>query len=216
MYKCKYCQKEYENKYSYMGHCSSHNRKKVIREKDLLNEKVKITRKCKYCDLEFENGLKLGGHQTWCKLNPSLEESKTKIGKIFKGKNLTDEQKNKISISRKKYLDENPGNIPYLLNHSSKESYPEKIFREKLESISIVGWVYNYPVKRYSLDFAFIDKLIDVEIDGETHNLPEVIKKDRIRTKELSKLGWTTIRFTSSQIKNNIDECINILLSILK
>ena len=32
----------------------------------------------------------------------------------------------------KKYLMENPDKVPYLLNHSSKESYPEKYFTEDI------------------------------------------------------------------------------------
>ena len=223
MYKCKICEKEYENRHSYIGHCSSHNRGesfKLGRKKKKDNKIIKngpiIPKLCKYCDTGFEKGQQLAGHQTWCKLNPNLEKSKSKIVIAFKGTKLTDLHKNKISESRKKYLDENPGRIPYLLNHSSKESYPEKLFRISLEKNNITGWEYNYPVKRYSLDFAFIDKMIDIEIDGETHNLKKVIAKDKIRTEELSSLGWKTIRFTSKEIKTNIEECIKILLIHLK
>lgn len=225
MYKCKTCGKEYDKRHSYIGHCSSHNRgesfklgrkknKKSIENNISLN--IDRPKLCKYCGIEFNKGKQLAGHQTWCKLNPNLEKTRNKIGQNSTGRILTDDHKKKISNSRKKYLDENPGKIPYLLNHSSKESYPEKLFRLALEKHNIKGWAYNYPVKRYSLDFAFIDKLIDVEIDGETHNLDDVIEKDKIRTQELSKLGWKTIRFTSRQIKNNIDGCIKILLVHLK
>jgi very-short-patch-repair endonuclease/uncharacterized C2H2 Zn-finger protein len=223
MYTCKTCGKEYENRHSYIGHCSSHNRGesfKLGRKKEnshkIKKEKPVSSKVCKYCNLSFENGQKLAGHQTWCKLNPNLIYTKSKISLISTGRILSDSQKRKISESRKKYLDENPGRIPYLLNHSSNESYPEKLFRLALEKNNITGWEYNYPVKRYSLDFAFIDNMIDVEIDGETHNLEEVAAKDKIRTEELSKLGWKTLRFTSKEIKNNIEECIKILLIHLK
>ena len=116
---------------------------------------------------------------------------------------------------RKKYLDNNPGNIPYLLNHSSKESYPEKIFRNELERRKIEGWEQEYPIKRYSLDFAFVDKKIDVEIDGETHNNKQVILKDLERDKILSLEGWKIIRFKSSDVKNNIDLVMNFLIKEL-
>lgn len=44
-----------------------------------------------------------------------------------KPRTLSEETKKKISKSRKKFLDENPHMVPYLLNHSSKMSYPEKL-----------------------------------------------------------------------------------------
>jgi very-short-patch-repair endonuclease len=194
---------------------------------------------CKYCNKELSPFGK--AHEKFCVENPNkqsmsgsnnpnygkkgsnqyangakmTDETKSKIGLSFKGKTLTEEHKAKISKSRKQYLDNNPGNIPYLLNHSSNESYPEKIFREALERRNIIGWTYNHPIKRYSLDFAFIEQKIDVEIDGGTHNLPEVILKDKLRDDTLNKLGWKTIRFTAVQIKENVEKCIDILLELL-
>ena len=194
---------------------------------------------CKHCNKELSPFGK--SHERFCIENPNKEsrsgsnnpnygkkgsnqyangikmsdETKAKISKARKGKTLTEEHKAKISKARKQYLDDNPGNIPYLLNHSSNESYPEKIFREALERRNIIGWTYNHPIKRYSLDFAFIEQKIDVEIDGGTHNLPEVILKDELRDDTLNKLGWKTIRFTAVQIKENVEKCIDILLELL-
>jgi len=45
------------------------------------------------------------------------------------------ETKEKISEIRKAFLKENPDKVPYRLNHSSRESYPEKIFREAYASV---------------------------------------------------------------------------------
>lgn len=216
MYTCKTCGKEFEKRYSYIGHCSSHHRSESYRLNRKKNSQNFVkSKKCKYCGEEFENGLKLGGHQTWCTLNPNVQETKNKIGKIRSGTKLSEEQKSKISKSRKLYLDNNPGNIPYLLNHSSQESYPEKIFREALERRNIIGWTYNHPIKRYSLDFAFIEQKIAVEIDGGTHNLPEVILKDKLRDETLNRLGWTTIRYTAAQVKKDVEKCVDNLLKLL-
>jgi very-short-patch-repair endonuclease len=221
MYKCRICGKEFEKRYAYIGHCSVHNRnesyklnrKKLGSEENNKNN-IKI-KKCKYCNKEFESGLQLGGHQTWCKLNENADDLKMKIKKISSGRKLTEEHKDKISKARKKYLDENPGKIPYLLNHSSNESYPEKIFREALEKTLISDWKYNYPVKRYSLDFAFITRKIDVEIDGSTHNLEEIMIKDKLRDETLNFLGWKVIRFSAKEVKEDVGLCINKLLNYL-
>lgn len=229
MYECKICNKQFEKKYSYLGHCSSHNRgekykvgRKKTKPKNAKTEieyseteKNKASYLCRYCKIQFDSGLKLGGHQTWCHKNPNKNISKKKVSLSFKGKTLSEEHKKKISDSRKKYLDDNPGKIPYLLNHSSKESYPEKIFREALERRKIEGWTYNFSLKRYSLDFAFTRQLIDVEIDGNTHLLENVRTKDLVRDEYLKQNGWKVIRFTASRIKLEVDQCVNELLFVL-
>lgn len=217
MFICKTCGKEFENRYSYIGHTSSHSRNstyRLNRSKEKTTKEVKI-HKCKFCNVEFESGIKLGGHTSWCKLNPNYELHKINTGTSGKGRKTSQVTKNKLSISRKKYLDENPGQIPYLLNHSSKESYLEKVLRERLQTDDIKGWIQEYPLLRYSLDFAFIDQKINVEVDGGTHNLDSVIKKDNERDLKLSSLGWKVFRFTDNDIKHDLDNVIEKIKSLL-
>lgn len=220
MYRCNRCNKDFEKRHSYIGHCSSHNRgdsykkgrsKKERAEKD-NNGKKKI---CIHCGKKFENPLKLGGHQTHCLLNPNKPLTLIKLSIAGKRKKLSKEHKEKISTSRKKYLDENPGKIPYLLNHSSKESYPEGLFKKALIDNRIKGWEQEFPFKRYSLDFAFVDLKIDIEIDGSTHNLEKVKIIDIERTKKLKDEGWEIIRFSDYEVKKEIDKCIEILKKII-
>ena len=52
-------------------------------------------------------------------------------------KPLSQEHKNKISISRIKFLKENPDQVPYLLNHYSKEKVTLSIILEKYLKIEI-------------------------------------------------------------------------------
>ena len=66
----------------------------------------------------------------------------------------------------KKYYKEHPELVPYKFHHSSKESYPEKYFNELFEKENIKGFKRNYYVDGYYLDFAFINKMIDFEVDG--------------------------------------------------
>lgn len=135
-----------------------------------------------------------------------------KEGKFIpKGRKHTQEIKDKISKKRIDFLLANPDKVPYLLNHSSKESYPEKIFREALIRNNIKGWIQEYRNGLYSYDFAFLDLKIDVEIDGGTHNSEKVKLIDAKRDDWSNKQGWKVIRFTAKEIKNNIDNCINKL-----
>ena len=107
----------------------------------------------------------------------------------------TEETKQRISRARKKYLSENPDKVPYLLNHHSKgPSYPEKYWTEVLDSRDII-YEAEYRVGLYSLDFAIIDKKIDLEIDGNQHYFDKRIQEsDMRRTKYLESLGWSVIR----------------------
>jgi len=160
--------------------------------------------KCKWCNVEFNNGLKLGGHQRWCKNNPNYDVYIEDSRKYNSGKILSKETRDKISISRTNYLIKNPDKVPYRLYHSSKISNPEKILKDLFEKNNIKGWVYNLPFSIYSLDFAFPDLKIDIEIDGATHLQDKVIKIDKKRDAILEQEGWKIIRFKASEIKNNV------------
>lgn len=113
----------------------------------------------------------------------------------------TVEDKKKISISRIKYLKENPSQVPYLLNHSSRESYPEKYFNQILDKEGI-KYDREYQVGLYSLDFALLDKKIALEIDGEQHYVDNrIVQSDIKRTNILEELGWSIIRVRWSHYK---------------
>lgn len=113
----------------------------------------------------------------------------------------SEETKNKISVIRKKFLEENPDKIPYKLNHKSNgESYPEKYFREWLEKENI-SFEQEYQFKLYSFDF-LIDGRIDLEIDGDQHILDERIKDhDKKRDKITTDNGYLVKRILWSEYK---------------
>lgn len=116
------------------------------------------------------------------------------------GKALSEETKQKISKSRKEFLKNNPHKVGYLLNHSSKESYPEKYFANLFENIGVVLTRYMR-VGLFTLDFCDLDRKIDLEIDGGTHLLPAVKEKDDRRDKQLKDLGWRVIRVSWSKFQ---------------
>lgn len=149
-----------------------------------------------------------------------ISRDHSKAGKIAHSKNRwpkhSEETKNKISKGRIKYLEQNPDKVPYLINHSSKQSYPEKVFQNALESKGLQGWLYNYRVGIYQYDFAFPDYKIDVEIDGATHQTEKVKKIDYRRDRFSESNGWTVIRFSAKQVKEDVISCINVLQETIK
>lgn len=69
------------------------------------------------------------------------------------GRRQSEETKAKISVARKKYLSEHPDQVPFKLNHSSKESYPEKYFKKWLKKEKLFE-AQELQIDRYTLDFA--------------------------------------------------------------
>lgn len=127
-----------------------------------------------------------------------------------KGKHHTEEEKKNLSIKRKQFLKENPDKVPYLLNHHSKgDSYPEKYFKEVLENEKI-EYKQNYYQIGYFLDFAWPDRKLYLEIDGEQHYVDKrIIEHDRVRTANLENEGWTCIgrvRWSNYQKLNKIEK----------
>lgn len=120
----------------------------------------------------------------------------------------TEETKRKISKSRIKYLEENPEKVPYVLNHASKgPSYPERYWKKIFDKYD-VNYSEQYKVGRFSLDFAFPENLIYIEIDGEQHYTDKrIVESDKIRTMYLNNLGWKVIRVRWSHfMRMKIDE----------
>lgn len=107
----------------------------------------------------------------------------------------------------KRFLERNPDKVPYLLNHSSKISYPERYFMFvfKKEKIDLE---YHVQISRYQLDFCDLKQKKYIEIDGESHYVDnKTIKIDKERTEFLEKLGWKCFRIRWKDYKKlNFDE----------
>ena len=115
---------------------------------------------------------------------------------------------------------ENPEKVPYKLNHSSKQSFPEKFFETVFINNGLI-FEKEYHVSTYWLDFCF-NKKFYVEIDGEQHYLDKrIVKHDKVRTTRLMELGFKCIervRWSEFQKmdKNGQREFINILVKKIK
>jgi len=148
---------------------------------------------CKYCGKFFE-GRSLSGHIVWCSERPieDIERLKTKVSIRMKGTKHSEETKLKISRYRIAYLKEHPDKVPYKLNHSSRQTYPEIYFQKCLPN-----FVYQYkiPETLYEGDFVNPDSKIIIEIDGEQHYYDtRIVLHDIKRTAKLEELGWKVIR----------------------
>lgn len=189
--------------------------------------------KCIFCERESNSNRSLKNHQARCSVNPNrIPQSLGNTGKVgvnryIKAKQLgkqiiiTDEfrktqsinatgrkhsaqTKQKISEIRIKFLEQNPDKVPYLLNHSSKISYPEQYFIDCFSDIIDTG--FQRPINRYKVDFSNLEHKLYLEIDGEQHySDKKMVQHDIIRTAKLLELGWVGIRVRWSDFQKLSD-----------
>lgn len=179
-------------------------------------------------------GYQKGIRKAWNKgLTKETDERVRKYGETFR-KNLesgelknwwvnrkhTKETKKKISESRRNFLLGNPDKVPYKLNHSSKQSFPEKFFETVFINNGII-FEKEFYANGYWLDFCF-NKVFYIEIDGEQHYLDKrIIEHDNVRTTKLMELGFKCIervRWSEFQKldKDGQKEFINTLVDKIK
>jgi very-short-patch-repair endonuclease/ribosomal protein L37AE/L43A len=165
---------------------------------------------CKDCGSQFETKAKLYEHRyaihnikrrNTSKVCPYCNEEFSGVKrahfKICQCRNHshthTEETKQRLSIIRKEWLKNNPDKHPWKRKEKFK-SVPCEHLKEILrndfsfvEEYTDRRWKYNY-----SIDIAFLDKKVAIEINGNQHynedgNLKEYYQK---RHEYLSSLGW--------------------------
>ena len=127
----------------------------------------------------------------------------------------TEESKKKMRGKRLEFMKNNPDKTAWRL---SNVSYPEKLFVEYIENNGLdkkYSIIREYSVFPYFIDFAFVNQMVAVEIDGSQHLLPERKESDDKKDKLLNNLGWSIVRISEKEIKTNIDDVFKQILTIL-
>lgn len=90
----------------------------------------------------------------------------------------------------------------------------EEEFWEALKLAKIEAerqYLINTEMKSFYLDFAIFckERNINIECDGDRYHLSEFnVKRDKNRNNILSSLGWSILRFTTEDIRRNINATI--------
>ena len=74
----------------------------------------------------------------------------------------------------------------------------------------------QHPFGSYILDFYCAKAKLVIEIDGESHSLPDVIRADAIRTDYLHKYGLKILRFTNQEVSENLEGINRVILEYLE
>lgn len=221
---CKYCGKVFSTKQQLGGHvtfCELNPNKR--HNLDLLhlarnNKNVKDeTFVCKYCGKIVGNNGCLVLHERRCKLNPLYVPTQKQITrKIKKNKprKLSEEHKQKIRDGLAKWKKQNE---QLFLEYSRGKSKCCENFKQMLRNKNI-SFIEEYtpfiPNRLYSLDIAFPNEKIGIEINGSQHYTTngELNDKTLEKQKYFEEHGWKIFQIYYKQCYNiNIEDFSDIL-----
>ncbi|MCX8506703.1 MAG: endonuclease domain-containing protein [Alphaproteobacteria bacterium] len=63
----------------------------------------------------------------------------------------------------------------------------------------------QHPFGAYILDFYCPKAKLVIEIDGDSHNIPEIMVSDQVRTNFLVRHGLKMMRFSNQEISENLE-----------
>lgn len=216
MYTCIKCNKSFEDRRAYAGHMSSHKRGESYRKGRKKGIHKNKTHLCKYCGREFSSGVALGGHTGSCIKNPTRHIKISKTNKNWEGKKHSEETKKKISEAMIKAQKEGRAWNIGQSRWNNEQSYPEKFF-EKFLTNEGIKFEKEYPIGRFSIDFALIENKIAIEIDGKTHfTEEETIQRDKRKNKKLEEEGWKTLRIKWGKMFNETQEILEEAKKFIK
>lgn len=209
MTQCKICNKNFKNPLALSIHFKTH---KITSEEYWRRFLDKAETTCKIC----------GKDRKWRKANKFNQCSDEKCRKKLIKFKHTDESKEKIRESRLRYLEKNSGKTAWERRADGKMSYLEKWFyNDVICKFSLDGRHKIYAEKRvasFLIDYAFVDEMIAVEIDGKCHftNGNERVEKDKRKSDFLQEKGWYVYRIAYDEIKDRPAETTQRFLEFLE
>lgn len=211
---CNNCERLIKNKGAFSKHIKTCNLVFSLRD-EILN--LYLNENCSINDIKkkFNIGSCTINDVLGDKIRTTTESRKMARKRYPEKYKHTEETKKRLREIRLRFMKENPDKTAWRKNNLS---YPEKLFLNKLESIS---WDKQYSIIReysffpYFIDFAFINEKVAVEIDGSQHLLEERSSKDTIKDELLINNGWKVVRISENEIKNNIENVFLKLQNIL-
>jgi very-short-patch-repair endonuclease/DNA-directed RNA polymerase subunit RPC12/RpoP len=229
-YKCSICGEKFNRKLAFEQHEKSHSKKTYIWECRVCGEKFesrrakskhvleehgslrghltsnyKIEGICQFCGYSSTtlSGLKV--HEGSCQSNPN------RIRRWNFGTHHTEEEKKIVSIGVTKDYEEGRHVIKSGWIGKGVKSYPEQWFCTVIENcFEDKDYKFNYQVGRYWLDFAWVEKHLYIEMDGEQHyRFKELIERDKKRDAWLKEQGWNVLRIPWTECLKDKEAWIN-------
>jgi hypothetical protein len=104
--------------------------------------------------------------------------------------------------------------IPQLLFYNELIKHDNSFEMEVIERTGNLAKLYKSP-RHYKLDIASRLHNLCIEVDGTSHSSLKVKECDKRKTKVLNLKGWKVLRLSNSKIKNELQNCVQKVLSMI-
>ncbi|MBL8474408.1 MAG: DUF559 domain-containing protein [Rhodocyclaceae bacterium] len=84
-----------------------------------------------------------------------------------------------------------------------QDTRSEAEFHRRLVALGVPEWERNHRIdrsRRYEADFAWPDRKIAVEIDGQAHCIRTNMARDRRKDQWVRSIGWVLLRYCPEQV----------------
>ena len=149
------------------------------------------------------------------------EETREKLRIAGTGRKCphTEETKKKLSLSRKKWLEENPDRHPWKHNDKFK-SVPCETLKERIRSEGFIFEEEFSPLEKrwFSVDIAFPDVKLAIEVNGEQHYNRDGTLGDYYEERHqlIEKSGWHVLELHYARCcGSKLDETIDSIKKLL-
>jgi very-short-patch-repair endonuclease len=194
-WKCNHCDNVFESRRKMLKH------RKESHNISHFPGNIKCEVYCKFCGRLSTTitGLKI--HEKSCRKNPNR----------IPGSSHPQLAGAKISKGLKKAYQEGRAK-GWMSSHSSHESYPEKWLKKVIQNeFDDKNYSYDLQVGHYAIDFAWKEKKLYIEMDGQQHERDLKQKESDIRKDEfLKERGWKVLRIPWKQCFKNPKDWIKI------
>lgn len=214
----KFCSRSCTNKFYKIGNKNTAKEKiyltcAVCGKEMVTNPARKLTKKyCSYKCLGVGNGTK----------RKTTNEQKVKNGTMVLRTCKYCEKEFYIHTCKVNRIDQNAG---IFCSRSCTRMYNNQLYNQNKPPTSIELTIQNKLMEFgishttqlrqyiYLIDIAIENHKIAIECDGDYwHSLPKAKERDKRKDKYLKSKGWKVIRFSETNINNNLSWCLSILL----
>lgn len=90
----------------------------------------------------------------------------------------------------------------------------KKLWRELRRRTLGVKFRRQHPIGPYFADFACCERMLIVELDGESHLGSDAGRRDKKRTRYLEEAGWRVLRFWNTEVHDELESVVETIYLI--